>query len=256
MKKLILLALAVGSIASAQAQKAGSMLIYGNIGLSAKSTETDPGVPGAITTKDKTFGINFAPGIGYQVNKNWTFGLQFGVGYDKTYNDYNNDEVKNTSVYIGPFARYTMPINKTFFLWHQVNVGYMGGRKDVVTTGSIFTDKTYTNGVGANFMPAIGINVTRCIALNFSIGGVGFHTTKETYNQNNAAYPTEVRHSGFDLTFGRQFNFGISANLGGKKHMGHREPGMEHRRHMNMDDDDDMEIKVKRKKVKIEEDED
>lgn len=53
MKKLVLAILAVGSIATAQAQRAGSMLIYGNIGFEGHKSTDDAGLPGSrdVVTK-------------------------------------------------------------------------------------------------------------------------------------------------------------------------------------------------------------
>lgn len=254
MKKLILAALAVGSIATTtQAQKAGSILIYGDLGFSAQNRTLDPG-PSVVPneTEIKTVNIHFMPGVGYQLNKNWTVGLNLGVGVgrEKTEGPGNTrvDPITtSTDVMIGPFVRMTTPINRTFFVFNQLNVSYLGSK--VVEDYVARLDQiTYQKGIGAVWFPAVGVNFTKCMALNFSIGGLGFSSVKETYNNGNNASEVNTQ---FGLTFGRQFNLGISANLGGKRGFSKRDPGMEHRRHMDMDDDD-AEIKVRKKKVSVE----
>ena len=246
MKKLILAALAVGSIATAQAQKAGSLLVYGDVGISRQSTTLDDGIVGTTNPEAIDFGFRLIPGVGYQINNWWTVGMNLGIGYNRTSTDPETVEERNRQFLIGPFVRMTMPINKTFFLFHQANISYIDGKRTIDNPSPVSDEVYDTRGFAANIVPAVGINFTKCMALNFSFGGIQYTWAKES-NDFNAA---ETTTSKFDFTWGRQFNLGISANLGGRRAMkGHREPGMEHRRHMDMDDDDDVEIKVKKKKV-------
>lgn len=248
MKKLILSAFAIGTMAAANAQS-GSILLYGDLGISHQSVKNDDGIVGTPDTKDKTFGIQFIPGIGYQFNKNWTVGMNVGIAYNRTSTDPATIEEKERVFGIGPFVRMTQDLNRTFFLFHQLNLAYINGKTTTDNPSPVFDPVTRSNGFLANIIPAIGIRVSKCIALNFATGGLQYTWNRATNNVNAA----EVTTSNFDFTMGRQINIGISANLGGKHAKGHREPGMEHRRHMDMDDDDDVEIKVKKKKVKIEE---
>ncbi|HTN46399.1 MAG TPA: hypothetical protein VL098_08645 [Flavipsychrobacter sp.] len=257
MKKLILSALALTTIATAQAQKPGSILIYGSLGVGGNTTTYDAGIPGVDDSKTKDFNMHFAPGIGYQFNKNWTVGLNFGVGLATSTNVDADVDVINTGIMIGPFIRHTMPINKTFFMFTQANLGYMYSMERTdYNDAAIDNPESYVNGVGIDVFPAVGINITKCIALNFSIGGLGVASTKQTFNDAHEMGETaEIRNVGVDFTLGQQFNLGVSANLGGRHGKAHRDPGMEHRRHMDMDDDADVEIKVKKKKVNVEDEE-
>lgn len=233
MKKVLLAILAVGAVATAQAQKAGSILIYGNAGYSAYKETDDDGLPGTADVVNKNRMWNFSPGIGYQFNKNWTVGLNFGIGMntETVDNGIITTEDQTRELMVGPFVRMTMPINKTFFLFNQINVSYLNGKEtsDDGVAGTPDIESTY-NGFGANWFPAVGVNFTKCMALNFSFGGLGYTNRKW-----DMTGPQEISQSAFRFTFGRQFNFGISANLGGKRHRGHMEPGMDHRQ---MDDDD------------------
>lgn len=240
MKKLVLAILAVGSIATAQAQS-GSILVYGNVGFSSMKETNDDGIPGTpdIITKERTW--EFAPGVGYQFNKHWTVGINFGIAGTKQINETDDatpdPESTTRDLMVGPFVRMTMPINKIFSVYHQVNVSYLNGKTiyDDDVNGTPDVENTY-NGFGANWFPAVGVNFTRCMALNFSFGGLGY--AQRTWDNDG---PSETKESGFIFNFGRQFNIGISANLGGHhKHMkGHHEPGEDRRRHMDMSDDDD-----------------
>jgi len=252
MKKLILLALTVGSIATAQAQKAGSILVYGDVGIKSKSTTNDDGIVGTNNPEAIDLKLRFTPGVGYQFNDWWTVGMNFGVSYHKTNEDKDNPsspEYRERTLLVGPFIRMTMPLSRTFFVFHQFNIAYLDGKRTEDNPTPVSDRVWDSQGFLANIVPAIGVNVSKCIALNFSVGGLQYLRTKETNNFD----ASETTRSNFGFTLGRQVNIGVSANLGGKRHVGHREPGMEHRRHMDMDNDDDMEIKVKKKKVKIEE---
>src|ERR1700744_3370913 len=118
MRKLILALLAMGTIATANAQEPKSILLYGNVN--------------AMTTRDaslyKTTDWKAAPGVGYQFNHNWTVGVALSWGQHATKDSSN---VKNTdNIYmVGPFARYSHYIGKSeiFFWYGQFDFDYQGG---------------------------------------------------------------------------------------------------------------------------------
>lgn len=245
MKKFFLAILAVGAVATAQAQKPGSILIYGDAGYMADKETDDDGLPGTsdVVTKDRNW--NFSPGVGYQFNRNWTAGINFGIGMttSETDNGIITMESRMRELDAGLFIRHTMPINKTFFVFGQINASYLNGKNtwDDGVAGTPDVENTY-NGFRVNWFPAVGVNFTKCMALNFSFGGLGYE--KKNWDMTG---PQEVNQSSFAVTFGRQFNLGISANLGGKRYKGHTEPGMDHR-HMDTTDDSEEEDAPKTKK--------
>lgn len=247
MKKLILSILAVGAVASVQAQKPGSLLIFGNIGYSSDKTTDNNGLPGAqdVVTKNKTWMFN--PGVGYQFNKNMTAGVLFGYNAGKTSLNQNGttSSNENRDFQAGLFLRNTMALNKTFFVYNQLSASYLTG-KTISDDGIIITpnkENTY-NGFRIGWFPAVGINFTHNMALNFSWGGIDY--TQKTWDAtNNTSSPQysltgQTKEQGFNFTWGSQFNVGVSVNMGGHHMRGHHhlEPGME-RRHMDMSDDDD-----------------
>ncbi len=252
MKKLILAVFALGTVAAAQAQKPGSILIYGGVGYQSTKTTDDDGLPGTPDVISKSRTWEFAPGVGYQFNKFLTAGINFGISGTKNITETGTLKPEETmrELMVGPFIRMTMPINKTFFLFHQLNLAYLNGKMidDDGVAGTPNVENTY-NGFGANWFPAVGVNFTSCLALNFSFGGLAYG--QRTWD---LAGPGETKESGFDFTWGRQFNFGVSANLGGRHHRrgGHGEPGMDHR---HMDTSDDEEDMPKRKKSSDDDDE-
>jgi hypothetical protein len=247
MKKILLSIIAAGTVVTSQAQapKEGSILVYGNIGISTIKSDYDPGIAGstAITEyKVTTFSVN--PGIGYQFNRNWTVGINFGLSTQKrdssSYDPYSQ---RDRDLNIGPFIRYTMNLNKTFFFYDQLNLNYLNGRR--LIEGAVDIQNTY-NGFGTNLYPAIGVSVNDRVALNFNFGGIAYSSKKWDLD----ASPATRIERGFAFTFGQQVNVGVSINLGGNRRGhhccgGHMEPGEEMRHHdkdtkkEKEDDDDD-----------------
>jgi hypothetical protein len=243
MKKFILAILAVGAVATAQAQKPGSILVYGNAGFTTYKNTGDDGLPGTSDLIEKSNTWNVSPGVGYQINKMLTLGVNLDISGTKSSMEMGpgTSEDRMREIGVGVFARMTMPINKTFFLFDQLNVSYLTGKETFESTGLSDQENAY-KGFGAAWFPAVGVNVTHCLAVNFSFGGLGY--AQRTWDKNNdpssGSYLAvgETKESAFGITFGHQFNIGISANLGGRRMRGHMEPGMD-RRHMDTNDDED-----------------
>jgi hypothetical protein len=251
MRKLILALLAMGTVATANAQEPKSILLYGDASV---TTNRDDNL--GKTTK---WDVN--AGVGYQFNHNWTVGLQLMYGQDASKwgigggsnpvtGDPQAQGVKNTfnSYAVGPFARYSHYIRKSeiFFYYSQLDFDYLGGYH---TSEGNAADAKYT-GVYVDLYPALGINVGRGIALNFNIGGINYKTTKYT----TATYSTNT----FNFTFGHQVNIGISKNFNcGHKMHSHHEPGDEvHRRKADkMEDEDDAAPKPKKRERSRDDDE-
>lgn len=235
MKKLILALLAVATVGSASAQK-NSILVYGNAGVNWAKTDN-----GAASTNEGT-DWNITPGVGFQFNNHLTVGLQGGYGSNKNVATAPLSKITNTDRewQAGAFFRYTQSLNPTFNFWTQLDLGYISGKgsAETITTNisgatSVVSTSDMYNGFQAMLTPAIGVNVHKGLALNFGIGGLGYRTV--SYDK----APTTMNN--FVVTFGQQFNVGISKNFGCNcsKSRGHREPGMEHRKHKKMTDEDD-----------------
>jgi hypothetical protein len=242
MKKLFLALLAMASLTAANAQK-GTVLTYGDITFATSKDQVGPS--STYATRNTLFGIN--PGVGYQLSNHSTLGVQGGFNVDRTLNTYaiptatgtkNVDfENRNTTWGVGAFYRYTQPLGNVFFLFTQVNAGYISTTfsNDSLGGTGVVTNDTKFNGFAASIFPAIGVNVCKGMALNFSTGGIAFATMK-----GDLADAINPRTTAFGFTFGRQINIGISRNLGGcchKKH-GHMEPGMEMRKHKKEKEED------------------
>lgn len=237
MKKLILALLAVATIATANAQEPRSILLYGDVGMNQVRH----------SSLLKTTQWRARPGVGYQFNHNWTVGLNVMWGQNAT-KDSTGSNMTDNMYGAGAFARYSQYIRRSeiFFWYAQYEFAYTGGY--TTNDGNPATNKH--NGIATRLFPAIGINVGRGLALNFSVGGVEYATDKV----DGATYSTNT----MNLTFGNQLNFGLSKNFNaGHKMHAHHEPGDEiHRRKIDrMEDEDDAAPKPKRKQRSRDDDE-
>ena len=248
MKKLILALLAMGTIATANAQEPKSILLYGDLGL---HTNRD-----ADLAKTTIWDANI--GVGYQFNHNWTLGLKVMWGQNAIkagqtapvmHPTASQGEKFTDNMYnVGPFVRYSHYIRKseTFFWMTQFDFDYAGGYS--TNEGNPATAKH--TGIYVGLFPALGVNVGHGLCLNFNIGGVNYATDK----YDNANYS----NNSFNFTFGGQMNMGISKNFNcGHKMHSHHEPGDEiHRRRADrMEDEDDAAPKSKRKERNRDDDE-
>lgn len=233
MKKLLLSLLACGSIAAANAQ-AGSILVFGDLGIHATKDSTK--------NPTKTLDFNITPGIGYQFNNNWTAGIYLGFESSSSKPDNGKRSSYNT-ISGGLFGRYTCRLSDIFFVYGQAQVGYYGGkaRFDGETI-----DKSGTSGFQASLVPAIGVNVHNGFALNFGFGGLGFMTAKHD--------GADYSYSELDFNFGQQFHFGVSKNFGCRKAKKGNHGMMDDTRRVDTDDEDDA-PKSKKKATRDDDDE-
>jgi len=205
-KKLIILALAMFGYANAQK---GTFLVMGSVGFESVKNSF-----GVNETKNNVF--TFSPKVGYQVNDNWTFGIEASVGGSKeetlTVNGGGflvTNTTKNTGVSVGPFARYTQPISEIFSAYVDMGIGFQSGKVTNETPAPFppfptLTTTTKGDGIYVGVTPAIFINVKKNFGLNFSIGGLGY----ETFN-----YDGGSDNNRFYLNFGQTVNIGISKNF-------------------------------------------
>lgn len=234
MKKVFLSLLACGSIAAANAQ---GILLFGDVGYHSSTRGEEMTMAGTTAKEEIKTGIfSFNPGIGYMINQNMAVGIQVkGSGTRVLHTNNLPGSTDRTDrgfdLLVGPFFRYTMPINPTFFTYTQVNVGYLTGTYKREEPDQDYTDKY--NGFGASLYPAVGMNVTRCMALSFSFGGLGYDRLKwdnELPKGTPAGVESHSTRSNFDFDFGRQFNLTVQWTFGNKsKARGHRAPGDDYR---------------------------
>ncbi len=195
MKKTILLLMLMAGITTAALAQEGSVLVYGNAGLSSNKNAND--------SKSSSYSIR--PGIGYQFSENWTAGLSFGVDGSRSELGTTGNFNKINGFSVGPFVRYTHKISDLFSLFGQADVNYNSSKFTPFGNPS-----TTVNGFNVGIIPAVQMNVKNGFALNFGFGGIEYGSSKVDAPGANSS-------NSFNLTFGQQVNFGISKNFGGKK---------------------------------------
>lgn len=215
MKKVLLIAaIAFASVASAQK---GTFLLQGSVGLTSSKDDN-------TTTENKLNNFEFSPKVGYQVNDHWTFGLDASISSNKDETTTLNvvppgitivssSETKTNAFSVGPFARYTMPINETFRAYVDMGVGFNAEKRTTDTNngvGGFTSSELKGDGVYAMVVPAIFINVKKNFGLNFGIGGIGYRTLN--YDSPAPGVPGTDSNE-FIFTFGQTFNIGISKNF-------------------------------------------
>ncbi|MCW3123172.1 MAG: hypothetical protein JWQ38_2664 [Flavipsychrobacter sp.] len=196
MKKIMLSLLCAGIAASASAQK-NSVLLFGGIGGNTTSSSVGSGP----STSASTF--NFRPGVGYQVNDNWTFGVEAIFDYT------NNIPVStpavtgtNTNAGGGLFGRYTHPLAGVFSWYLQADATYAAGNMSV--SGTSTSSSTMAIGI----TPAVAVNLKNGFAINFGFGNLGF---------NYMSVPTpDVHVTTINYNFFQGASFGMSKNFAKK----------------------------------------
>lgn len=190
MKKiLVMAALAICSFVNAQK---GTTLVAGSIGYSSKDDSRGDGL--------KLNEFNFSPKVGYQFNDNWTIGGE--LSYTSLKDRGFDLELHRKVIQIGPFMRYSVPLNQTFSVFADFGAGFQNAREETHFFG--FDEDTDTaQGAYLRVTPALFINMKKGFGLNFNIGGLGYSTF--SYNDYNV--------NEFNFDFGKGVNFGISKNF-------------------------------------------
>ena len=219
MKKSLLLLAAAATFGTAQAQKMGDVFIYGGISYNSEKTSFQG------TKLDLNRSLTIAPGIGYQFDKNWGAGVQLEYTINKT-GATSADEQSSYQLATGLFARYTQPLSPMFFVFGQFNASYIRSSQPVPNTN----DDYEGNGFGLSVMPAVGINLSRCISVIGTFGSVGYQRVAYDVS-NSGANSDNLIAQNFGASLGNQFGLSVQWNFG-QKVRNRREPMSETR---NMD---------------------
>ena|ERR1700739_1182641 len=185
MKKTVLALITLVCLTKAVNAQTGSILVYGNIGFNANGKN---GGAGSYTDNGGKGSFYINPGVGYQLNNNWTVGVEGGYDY------YDNGGITKTSQ-AGAFLRYAKPIAGIFSWYTQLGLGYQG-----VTSGS---PSVTNSGFYAYVSPSISAAVHNGLAVNFTFGKLEYSSWKNSV-------------STFGLNFNNGVTVGISKNFGGK----------------------------------------
>ncbi|HXS36439.1 MAG TPA: hypothetical protein VN721_07040 [Flavipsychrobacter sp.] len=198
MKKLLLSVVAIVCITAASAQT-HTLLIYANTYISSENSDYS-----SYQRKTIAWGPNL--GVGYQLDHNMTIGIQGIYDFMKTpVGAAANNNFTISEWTLGAFYRYTIYTKTMLFFYAQVDAGYANGSASEEDLGA---QATYTGFRGMVY-PAIGAFVSPSIAVTFNVGGGSYRTYNWTAN-----YAGIENSNRSVLTFGRQFNLGVSKNIG------------------------------------------
>lgn len=224
MKKLILLTALLYTVA-AYAQP-HTWLVYGNAGISQNSDSYQ--YPQGTNTS-----WSISPGIGYQVDKHITLGIQVSYSHIEGVSDgyvllntaspiseyiYTSGNSITINWSAGAFFRYTQNFGQIFFLYGQANMAYMS--IEVYNTPYYYYPVPFYNnyyyqpyspsasGIQAQVFPAIGAKVYKGLALNFNLGGLNYSSINQKVD-----YEGTKKAGTVQFTFGQQVSIGISDNF-------------------------------------------
>lgn len=260
MKKVILSLAVCASAAAANAQTAGSILLYGNLGYNSQKDErTLSGSGASVTSTDKESSFYLNPGIGFCLTNNLAVGINVNFMSGKSESPSGStgtQTVKDNSIVVGPFIRYTKMWGEHFFAFGQLQVGYQHGSDKTDITGSTVTEENKYSGVVGALYPAIGIRLTPCVSITGAFGGVSYdHKKYDNYVPAGSNFTDETKTNDFRINLGQEFMLGVQFNIGGHMHHGHHEMNDDTRNGGTHDEDEDTDTDKKKKKNRKDDDE-
>ncbi len=193
-KGLIIMALAFFGITNAQK---GSLLVAGNFGYDNIKTSNVSG-----DTNNGTF--TFAPKIGYQFTDHLTVGIESSIANTTgtiTPAGLSSTDTKTSILNLGAFLRYSQSLGGAFSVYGDLGAGMLSGKTTSTGTADVTNKGFYTA-----LTPAVAIDLKKGFCLNFSIGGLGYKSSKD-----NA--PNVTTTNNFYFNFGQQPTIGISKNF-------------------------------------------
>ncbi|AXT49538.1 porin family protein [Aquimarina sp. BL5] len=181
MKKLILTAAAVFSLAFANAQDGegfakGDIFVSGSFGYDSESTGDN---------KNNSFSIT--PRVGFFVTENITVGARLGYTTQKI--EVGGGETKINTLNAGAFGRYYFTPSNKFSIFGELGFDYVSAKTEIASTDST------TDGFGINVGPGVSYFLSDNFALEAFWGALGYATAKA----DGATDSTDLFSIGLDL---------------------------------------------------------
>lgn len=172
--------------------------------LSFSSESDDDGM-----TKDKGYGFNFQPEIGYFIADNLSVGLSSGIRMEESKVDGVTIN-KASGFSVGPTLRYYFSLSPKFKVLGKFQIPF-GSIKQTISNGNPVDSKK--SSLGVNLSPAFAFFPSDKICVELIWGGAYFISSKLGDAQSN--------DFGFDLFNNQEFNaFFSPPALGVKWHLG------------------------------------
>jgi hypothetical protein len=188
----------------------GQIYLGGTISGSLATTNS----PNSTTTyfaKTVNNQLSVSPSIGFFLNPKFAVGG--GVGYSTTYNAYYNNNPNTNLIssthdhnfFIGPFARYYIPVTGSFFIVLQGQLSFNRGVSTIFNpvTGQVQETPMYR--LGATLSPFFTFFPSAKWAVEAGIGSIGYTYTRTLPDVSSTN--TFALSSGF-FSFGLGYYFG------------------------------------------------
>lgn len=197
-KTVMILALAMFSIANAQK---GTVLVMGTIGFTNQNEKS-------TTSKSNYDVITFLPKVGYQLDSNWTVGVESSIESSKS--TYLNGEGKVSNFSVGSFIRYAKPLGGVFSTYVDLGAGFQNAKRTTSIEGNLSQVASSTivknDGFYIGLTPSLFVNINKGFGLNINVGGLKYVSIKEK-GDSSSEYKT------FTFNFGKAFSVGLSKNF-------------------------------------------
>ncbi|WP_298424018.1 outer membrane beta-barrel protein [uncultured Kordia sp.] len=180
----------------------GTSLLNGGLFFNNTKVETD--LP-SQTQEDKRFGFGVNSSYGYAISDDLFLGLGIGYTHNKREVDVTGDptqEFTNNSFRVFPYVRYYKGLGKRFAFFVQGEAQYSKTKTKV--NGQ---DTNDTNSFFVGVRPGLTFMVSKCLALETTIGALGYTTATTENTQSNI----ESDNNSFNLSFNTaNLIFGLS----------------------------------------------
>jgi hypothetical protein len=178
-----------------------------NVGFFVNDRNTEAELP-SQTQEDNRFGIGINSSYGYAISDDLFLGLGFGYSSNKREVDVTGNptqEFKNITFRIFPYVRYYKGIGKNLAFFVQGETEY--SRNTIEFDG---VDTVETDGFSVGVRPGLTYMIRKCLALETTIGAVGYTSSSSKNLQNND--DSDLRGFNFslnssDLIFGLSYYF-------------------------------------------------
>ncbi len=185
--------------------KKGTSIVNAGLFINDRNIETE--LPSQIQ-EDNRFGIGVNSSYGYAINDNLFLGLGFGYSHNKREVDVTGNptqELKNVTFRIFPYLRYYKGIGKHLAFFVQGETEYS---RDTIELDGV--DTIETDGISVGVRPGLTYMISKCLALETTIGVLGYTSSSSRNLQNNddsdlRGFSLSLNSS--DLVFGLSYYF-------------------------------------------------
>ena len=181
MKKIILsLALTIGMVVSASAQKAGDQSVNVSFGYETSNSSVVVSMDSESITETMPGDDTFAIGLGY--GKFIKDNIRVGVDFGYTETKYNAEDYKTNGIFIAPNIAYYMPIAKNIYYTPCVSAGYLSMDYIEEDGNSKYSEKLSGYAISISLL-AFEYRHSEKLAVNLDLGSFVYNSV--SYNEDD-----------------------------------------------------------------------